>query len=123
MSTKRIRDLERELKREPGNLALRLQLAAALREGLRTREAVQLYRSVARAYAEQGRPGQAAAVCRAALDIVPEDSELYGMLHYLERQASQTIQPPVGGFTHRPPTMPLPMGMPPPTLEVAAAPP
>ncbi|KAB2891709.1 MAG: hypothetical protein F9K40_18850, partial [Kofleriaceae bacterium] len=65
MSAKRpIRDLERDLKREPQNLALRLTLAAAYREAGRTGDAVELYRTVARAYLEQGRPGQAAAVCK-----------------------------------------------------------
>ncbi|MBZ0236000.1 MAG: hypothetical protein K8M05_26970, partial [Deltaproteobacteria bacterium] len=95
MSAKRpIRDLERDLKREPQNLALRLTLAAAYREAGRTGDAVELYRTVARAYLEQGRPGQAAAVCKSALEIAPVDSELYGMLHHLERSASQTQPPP-----------------------------
>ncbi len=111
MSTKRpIRDLERELKKEPGNLAVRLQLAAAYREGLRTHEALELYRSVARAYAEQGRNGQAAAVCRSALELAPEDSELYGMLLHLERSTSATIVPPFGPPGGRAPTMPPPTG-------------
>lgn len=72
MTQKRpIRDLERQLKREPDNLALRLTLAAAYREAGRAVEALALYRSVALAYAEQGRATQATAVCRSALELRP----------------------------------------------------
>ncbi|HVK78276.1 MAG TPA: cyclic nucleotide-binding domain-containing protein [Kofleriaceae bacterium] len=125
MSTKRpIRDLERDLKKEPGNLALRLQLAAAYREGLRSLEALDLYRSVARAYAEQGRHGQAAIVCRSALEIAPEDSELFGMLMHLER--ASTTPPPFGpGTSTRPPTLPPPVataGTPPPAAPPPGVP-
>ncbi len=96
MNPKRpIRDLERQLRREPDNLALRLTLAAAYREADRAVEALALYRSVARAYAEQGRASQAAAVCRSALELAPEDGELYGMLVHLER-TSTTRPPPLG---------------------------
>src|SRR5690349_5157577 len=104
-----IRDLERDLKREPGNLALRLKLAAAYREAGRSGDAVELYRSVARAYLEQGRHGQAAAVCKSALELVPTDSELYGMLQHLERTAAATIPPPMGAPMGSAPAMPLPM--------------
>src|SRR5207248_3255610 len=48
MSDKRaIRDLERDLRRQPENLPLRLRLAAAYRIDGRVADAVQLYRSVA----------------------------------------------------------------------------
>ncbi len=110
-----IRDLERDLKREPGNLALRLMLAAAYREAGRAADAVELYRSVARAYMEQGRAGQAAAVCRSALEIAPTDSELYGMLQHLQhldRSAAATIPPPVGAPMGSAPAMPVPPGPP-----------
>ncbi|HUQ07656.1 MAG TPA: cyclic nucleotide-binding domain-containing protein [Kofleriaceae bacterium] len=107
MTSKRpIRELERDLKREPQNLALRLTLAAAYREAGRAGDAVELYRSVARAYLDQGRNGQAAAVCKSALDLAPVDSELYGMLQHIERTGSQA---PV---TPRPMTNPPPFGAP-----------
>ena len=108
-----IRDLERDLKREPGNLALRLKLAAAYREAGRAGDAVELYRSVARAYAQQGRNGQAAAVCRSALEIVPTDSELFGMLQHLDRSQANTIAPPMGQPVGSPPAMPAPLEPPP----------
>ncbi len=108
MSAKRpIRDLERDLKREPGNLAVRLTLAAAYRESGRAADAVELYRSVARAYLEQGRPGQASAVCRSALEIAPLDSELFGMLNHIERTGAQTQPPPFGTPIGGAPSMPV----------------
>ncbi len=102
-----IRDLERELKREPGNLALRLTLAAAYREAGRGGDALELYRSVARAYLEQGRSMQAAAVCRSALEIAPADSELYGMLQHVDRSLSQTQPPPFAAPVGSAPAMPV----------------
>jgi len=117
MTPKRpIRELERQLRRESENLALRLTLAAAYREASRAVEALALYRSVARAYAEQGRAGQAAAVCRSALEISPEDGELYGMLIHLERAAS-TRPPPLGPAPVAPAVAMAPM------VTVSAAPP
>lgn len=96
MTSKRpIRDLERQLQREPDNLALRLTLAAGYREGRRDVEALALYRSVALAYAEQGRATQAAAVCRSALELAPEDGQLFSLLRHLERTSAGTQPPPV----------------------------
>ncbi|MEZ4402666.1 MAG: cyclic nucleotide-binding domain-containing protein [Kofleriaceae bacterium] len=96
MTLKRpIRDLERQLRREPDNLALRLTLAAGYRDAERAVEALALYRSVALAYAEQGRGAQAAAVCRSALELAPEDGELFSLLKHLERAGSSTTPPPV----------------------------
>lgn len=91
MTQKRpIRDLERQLKREPDNLALRLTLAAGYRDAGRAVEALALYRSVAIAYAEQGRATQATAVCRSALELAPEDGQLFSLLRHLEH----TTAPP-----------------------------
>jgi CRP-like cAMP-binding protein len=78
------RDLERQLRKEPENLALRLRLAASYREAGRTAEAVQLYRSVAVAYHAQRRLAQAIAVCRSVLDIEPGQRETIALLAELE---------------------------------------
>ena len=129
MNPKRpIRDLERQLRREPDNLALRLTLAAGYREAARAVEALALYRSVARAYAEQGRTTQAAAVCRSALELAPEDGELYGLLVHLERQASTTRPPPLGPAPAQVPPpvqmlVPPPGTIPPPVARPATIPP
>ncbi len=111
MSTKsRIRDAERALEREPGNLVLRLKLAAALREAGRLPDAVDLYRSVAVAYQSEGRLVQALAVCRSVLEIAPDDFPTRILLGELEeartgaateeptRLASETAPPP--SLTH-----------------------
>jgi CRP-like cAMP-binding protein len=78
------RELERQLRKEPENLALRLRLAASYREAGRTAEAVQLYRSVAVAYHAQRRLAQAIAVCRSVLDIEPGQRETVALLAELE---------------------------------------
>ena len=52
----------RRLRDEPDNLGLRVQVAGALRESGRHDDAVELYRSVAIAYRDQGRTQQAIAV-------------------------------------------------------------
>lgn len=70
----RVRELEQRLRDEPGNLGLRVQLAGALRTEGRQAEAVELYRSVAIAYRDQGRAQQAIAVCRSILEIAPGDA-------------------------------------------------
>ena len=107
MTQKRpIRDLERQLKREPDNLALRLTLAAGYREAGRAVEALALYRSVAIAYAEQGRATQATAVCRAALELAPEDGQLFSLLRHLEHT---TAPPPMASPPADAPVAPGPM--------------
>jgi hypothetical protein len=68
-----ISSLERRLREEPGNLGLRVSLAGALHAAGRTGDAVELYRSVAIAYREQGRTLQAVAVCKSILEIAPDD--------------------------------------------------
>ena len=78
-----LRDLEKRLRDEPDNLGLRVSLAAALREGGRVGEAVELYRSVAIAYRDQGRIHQAVAVCRSILDIAPGDPVSEALLEML----------------------------------------
>lgn len=84
----KLKDLEKRLKNEPNNLGLRVQVAGLMREAGRSLEAVELYRSVALAYRDQGRTQQAIAVCRSILDIAPEDSACQGLLGMLQQRAS-----------------------------------
>jgi CRP-like cAMP-binding protein len=85
MSDKRAtRELERDLRRQPDNLPLRLRLAAAYRADGRAGEAVQLYRSVAVAYHGQRRLAQAIAVCRSVLELEPGQRETLALLAELE---------------------------------------
>jgi CRP-like cAMP-binding protein len=85
------RELERQLRKEPENLALRLRLAASYRESGRTAEAVQLYRSVAVAYHAQRRLAQAIAVCRSVLDLEPGQRETVALLAELEAMRGAEI--------------------------------
>jgi CRP-like cAMP-binding protein len=78
------RDLERDLRRQPDNLPLRLRLAAAYHADGRTGEAVHLYRSVAVAYHGQRRLAQAIAVCRSVLELEPGQRETVALLAELE---------------------------------------
>ena len=89
----KLKDLEKRLKSEPNNLGLRVQAAGMMREAGRSVEAVELYRSVALAYRDQGRTQQAIAVCRSILDIAPEDSACQGLLAMLQAQGRSTPVP------------------------------
>jgi hypothetical protein len=75
-----LRELERRLDREPSNLGLRVQVAGLMHQTGRTPEAVELYRSVALVYRDQGRHRQAIAVCHSILDIAPQDAACREML-------------------------------------------
>ncbi len=103
------RDLERDLRRQPDNLPLRLRLAAAYRADGRTGEAVHLYRSVAVAYHGQRRLAQAIAVCRSVLELEPGQRETVALLAELEAMrphddAGEPISPtPAHGATALPP--------------------
>jgi CRP-like cAMP-binding protein len=77
---KRVKELAEALKREPGSIPKRLELAAALREADKPVEAIDLYRGVAEAYAEEGRLVQAIAVCKGILEIDPEHRDTLEML-------------------------------------------
>ena len=79
----RLKELEKRLEKEPSNLGLRVTVAGLLREAGRSVEAVELYRSVAIAYRDQGRPQQAIAVCRSILEIAPDDRACQGLLAQL----------------------------------------
>jgi hypothetical protein len=89
----KLKDLEKRLKAEPNNLGLRVQVAGMMREAGRSLEAVELYRSVALAYRDQGRTQQAIAVCRSILEIAPEDAACHGLLGVLQSQSRATPAP------------------------------
>jgi cAMP-dependent protein kinase regulator len=76
VTDKKLRELEKQLKKEPANLPLRLQLAALYHEVGRTGDAVEQYRAVALQYRDEGRIQQAIAVARSALAVAPNDAEL-----------------------------------------------
>ncbi|MBA2541741.1 MAG: cyclic nucleotide-binding domain-containing protein [Deltaproteobacteria bacterium] len=78
--SRELEELQRRLADEPGNLGVRVALAGALFDAGRTNDAVELYRSVAIAYREQGRTQQAIAVCHSILEIAPADPISRGLL-------------------------------------------
>jgi hypothetical protein len=75
---------ERAVEKDPGNLALRLKLAAALRGAGRLHDALDVYRLIAVAYHRDGRILQALAVCRSILELAPEDLETHVLLGEIE---------------------------------------
>ncbi len=106
MSAQKLRDLEKRLRDEPNNLGLRVMLAGALREAGRDAEAIELYRSVAIAYRDQGRRQQAIAVCRSILEIAPADEVSLSLLTQLGgRPSSPSIPPPVAPPPPPPPPL------------------
>lgn len=100
----KLRDLEKRLAKEPDNLGLRVTLAGALCEAGRNADAVELYRSVAVAYRDQGRTHQALVVCRAVLEIAPGDLGCQALL--AELVASQEIAVEIEAGTPPPREMP-----------------
>src|SRR5215470_14456678 len=104
----KLKELERRLRDEPDNLGLRVVLAGALHEAGRRDDAIELYRSVAIAYRDQGRPQQAMTVCRSILELAPDDEPCNALLAAL--LASQPEPPP------RPSPPPLLRPSPPPSV-------
>jgi CRP-like cAMP-binding protein len=86
---RRLKELAAALKAEPGSIPTRLELAAALREAGRPVDAIDLYRGVAAAYAEDGRLVQAMAVCKGILDIDPEHRDTLEMLATLAQRRKE----------------------------------
>jgi CRP-like cAMP-binding protein len=87
-------ELQRRLANEPSNLGLRVAYAGALLDAGRHADAVELYRSVAIAYRQQGRTQQAIAVCHSILEISPDDPISRGLLAAYgepERRSSPTF--------------------------------
>jgi hypothetical protein len=116
----RLKELERRLRDEPDNLGLRVMVAGALHDAGRRDEAIELYRSVAIAYREQGRPQQAITVCRSILELAPHDAACSELLSALlasqvpeapERRspsASYRPSPAPGASRPSPPRLPRP---------------
>ena len=79
----KLKELEKRLRDEPDNLGLRVAVAGALHEAGRRNDAVELYRSVAIAYRDQGRSQQAITVCRSILELAPDDASCHRLLDML----------------------------------------
>jgi hypothetical protein len=70
-------------------------VAGALHEAGRRDDAVELYRSVAIAYRDQGRPQQAITVCRSILELAPGDASCRQLLEMLlASQPAPRASPP-----------------------------
>jgi hypothetical protein len=106
----KLKELEKRLKAEPQNFGLRVQVAGLMREAGRSTEAVELYRSVALAYRDQGRTQQAIAVCRSILEIAPDDVACNALLSTLTTGSKPSIPsltpPPPAGPRAASPTHP-----------------
>jgi Cyclic nucleotide-binding domain len=109
----KLRELERRLVEEPGNLGLRAQIADALREAGRQAEAAEQYRSLALAYREQRQAQQALAACKSALELAPDDARCRALLAEL---GALGAAPSAAGARRRPSTWseetPLPPALP-----------
>src|SRR5207342_2783554 len=94
---------------------LRVMVAGAQYEAGRRDDAAELYRSVAIAYREQGRPQQAIMVCRSVLEIAPDDTPCRELLAtLLAAQPAPRESPPEGlGFSSPGPSPGPPPGPPP----------
>lgn len=112
----KLKELEKRLRDEPDNLGLRVMVAGALHEAGRRDDAVDLYRSVAIAYRDQGRPQQAIMVCRSILEIAPDDGSSSELLAALV--ASQASARPAPGRLSSPDRLTPPPGRlsPPPSV-------
>ncbi|NVB84223.1 MAG: hypothetical protein HOV81_37955 [Kofleriaceae bacterium] len=99
----KLKELEKRLKQEPGNLGLRVQVAGLLRETGRSIEAVEHYRAVAVAYRDQGRTQQAIAVCRSILEIAPDDAACQGLLAMLQGKTAPALSKAVPVVDDTPP--------------------
>lgn len=101
----KLKELEQRLKDEPDNLGLRVLVAGALHEAGRLRDSIELYRSVAEAYRDQGQVQQAILVCRSILAIAPDDAGAHALLDALATsrpgRETQPTQPPGGPRTPR----------------------
>ena len=86
---RRLKELAAALKAEPGSIPKRLELASALREANRIGDAIDLYRSVAEAYAEEGRLPQAMAVCKGILELDPSHFDTIEMVASLAERPKE----------------------------------
>ena len=108
----KLKELEKRLEKEPANLGLRVTVAGLLREAGRSVEAVELYRSVAVAYRDQGRRQQAIAVCRSILEIAPDDVPCQGLLAALLASGAPVPAPAAPAVAPRPSASETPLPRP-----------
>jgi hypothetical protein len=127
----KLKELEQRLRSEPDNLGLRVAVAGALHEAGRRADAVELYRSVAVAYRDQGRPQQAITVCRSILELAPDDALCQELLATLlaNQAAPRASSPPPSRPSPLPRPSPSPLPRPSPSplprpssLDAAAGP-
>ena len=90
----KLEELERRLASEPNSLGLRALVAGALHDAGRRDDSIELYRSVAIAYRDQGRIQQAIAACRSILAIDPEDRSGHQLLATLTSPLPTATPPP-----------------------------
>ena len=95
----KLKELEKRLKQEPTTSGSGSRSPALMREAGRSVEAVELYRSVALAYRDQGRTQQAVAVCRSILEIAPDDVACNALL--LDADDRQQAEHPVADARRR----------------------
>jgi CRP-like cAMP-binding protein len=88
----KLKDLEKAVKADPGNVELRAELAAALADAGRDRRAIEEYQAVVAAYRHRHQPAEAAKACRAILAIDPDHDEAKHELQLL--QSLPTVEEP-----------------------------
>jgi CRP-like cAMP-binding protein len=105
---KLVKDLEKQLKKDPTNPVLRLRLAGALVAAQQVGPALEIYRSVAIGYAEQGRIERAQAVCQSSLEIEPAQADVEALLRKLDAQLAKRVEPATPVAPAAAPAMPRP---------------
>jgi CRP-like cAMP-binding protein len=80
------------VKKDPNNLVARLKLAGALKDLGKSKEAVDHYQAVAKAYGESGKLVQAISVYKGILEIVPGDAEVESALSELSTRHAEEIK-------------------------------
>ena len=91
---KAVKELEKQLRKDPHNLVLRVRLAGALVQSGNFAEAIEMYRSVAMAYYGQNRIDQAIAVCHSVLEIAPDHHPSRMLLTELDQRKASTVVAP-----------------------------
>ncbi len=102
-----LKELEKRLRDEPDNLGLRVMVAGALHEAGRRDDAIELYRSVALVYRDQGRTQQAITVCRRILELAPDDVSCRELIDILVASQRAMLEAPPG-TRQTPPSRPSP---------------
>ena len=90
---KAVKELDKQLRRDPTNLVLRIRLAGALCAAGQVLQGVELYRSVAVAYYAQNRIDQAIAVCHSLLEVAPGHPDTQLLLAELDSRRAAMSQP------------------------------